>query len=521
MQGSLERDHLPQIIRSLNHERESGILQVSREYIKKRIYFGNGTMIFASSDYRADRLGEFLVRRGEMTPSHFELASTKVTETGQRFGASMVAMGLMTENEVKDKVREQILAIIFSMFPWHYGEYRFMTKEAPVAEDLAVKLPTSPVILEGVRRMNNPATIRRALGDLNGIVNHAKDPALLSMDVGLTPEEAFVLSRVDGQSSIADIVSISPIGDDETLRCVYALMSSGFLDIGLKSRELTPSKKKVPVVEQIFDRSGSQKKEMNPETEELSSEERWIRDDIIAKHSAIGSGTYYDWLEVRRTADSNEIKEAYHAIIKKYHPDRLRSPRLKDHNRRLEDIISKATDAYRVLNDSLGRHRYDTSLRYEAPRGEISNVAPSSFGSRETDAAAGMKGTAEHLFLEAKRCFANEDYHVTVELMEEAVRLDPSKSAYYALLALAQSRNPNWRDRAEENFQIALGKDPCDVAALVGLGELYVASGKRGQAVSMFSQALALDPDNEDLKRRTSDKARKATWKKMLVFWKN
>jgi Tfp pilus assembly protein PilF len=81
--------------------------------------------------------------------------------------------------------------------------------------------------------------------------------------------------------------------------------------------------------------------------------------------------------------------------------------------------------------------------------------------------------------------------------------------------------NPNWRDRAEENFQIALGKDPCDVAALVGLGELYIASGKRGMAMSMFTQALALDPDNEDLKRRMGDRSRKATWKKMLGFWKN
>ncbi len=519
MQGSLERDHLPQIIRSLNHEHESGILQVSRDYIKKRIYFGNGTMIFANSDYRADRLGEFLVRRGEMTPSHFELASTKVTETGQRFGASLVSMGVMTENEMLDKVREQVVAIIFSMFPWHHGDYRFMPKDHPVAEDLAVKLPTSPIILEGVRRMNNPATIRRALGDLNRIANHAKDPALLSEDVGLTPEEAFVLSRVDGQSSIADIVSISPIGDDDTLRCIYALMSSGFLDIGLKSRELIPSQKKISVVEQIFDMSGSKKKEETLQTAELSSEERWIRDDIVAKHSSMGSGNYYDWLEVRRTASSEEIKESYQSIIKKYHPDRLRSPRLKDHSRQLEDIISKATDAYRVLNDSLGRRRYDSSLRYEAPRGEISNVEQPS--SREADAVAGMKGTAEHLFMEAKRCFANEDYHVTVELMEEAVRLDPSKAGYYSLLALAQSRNPNWKDRAEENFQIALGRDPCDIAALVGLGELYVASGKRGRAISMFSQALALDPNNEDLQRRMGDRSRKASWKKMLGFWKN
>ena len=41
----------------------------------------------------------------------------------------------------------------------------------------------------------------------------------------LTPSEGYVLSRIDGATSISEIIAISPLGE-ETLRCVYALVAA-------------------------------------------------------------------------------------------------------------------------------------------------------------------------------------------------------------------------------------------------------------------------------------------------------
>ncbi len=55
----------------------------------------------------------------------------------------------------------------------------------------------------------------------------------------LSQSEYFILSRVDGLSSVADILAISPIGEDETLRCIYGLVSAGVLEFqgGSPSRD--------------------------------------------------------------------------------------------------------------------------------------------------------------------------------------------------------------------------------------------------------------------------------------------
>ncbi len=501
MQGTLDRSYLPEIIHSLHDSGETGILSLTRDKINKRIYFGEGAMTFANSSFRGDRLGEFLVRNGKMTRSHLALASQKVTDTGRRLGETFVSMGFLTETEMEVGVAAQVLSIIYSVFPWDSGEYRFQEHASPIADDLALKFPMIPVILEGVRHIQDTEAIRRALGKPNSIVSYARDSSVLPTDCTLTPEESFVLSRVDGQSSVADIISISPLGEDHTLRCLYALVSSAFLELGAKSRHLTPSSKRIDPFRGESLRSEPPKKKAESRTPELSPEEEWIRDDVMAKRSSVATGTYYDWLELRRGAGSQEIKKAYLTMIKRYHPDRLRSQRLAYLRGDLEGLLSKMTEAYKTLSSPVTRRRFDNSLRIEAPRGE--DLSPRNLPkSPEYGGTSSLENIAARYYREAKRHFLQNHFHETVELMEEAVRFDSSKARYRKLLARALAKNPYWRRRAEEEYQAALELSPLDGDCLVGLGELYAAAGMTSRATTLFAQALELDPGNAELKER-------------------
>jgi curved DNA-binding protein CbpA len=495
----LTQDHLPNLIHSLSEYEESGILHLSRPQVSKRIYFGQGSMVFANSDQRADRLGEFLVRNGKMTHSHLELASERVKCSGHRLGETFVDMGLMTETEMEVRVAEQILEIIYSLFTWDAGEYRFRQHPNPIAQDIALKLPTVPVILEGVRHMNDPAAVRRALGDLNRVVSYSRDPSL-PHGINLTSEESFVLSRVDGQCTLSNILSVSPLSEDETLRCLYGLFSAGFLELGNKGHQLTPKKKRLPLFPEEHRPSGRSKNRSEAKTLNLSAEERWIREDILTKHSSLATGSYYDWLELRKTAKGEEVKKSYFAMIKRYHPDRFNSANLRDLRGHLEELFSKITDAYQILSNPISKRRYDNSLRTEAPRGE--DLSPRAFLTRPPDeesAATSMEKLAERYYREAKRHFSKKDFHRTVELLKEALRLDSSKGAYHKLLARALAMNPKWRKDAVEHFETALEICPFDVECLVGLGEIYEKSGLIGRASRMFSRALELDPENADI----------------------
>ena len=69
-------------------DRETGVLQLPQEDASKRIYFGRGSMVFARSTVHSDRLGEMLVRKGELTRSNLALASNKMRARRERLGTS-------------------------------------------------------------------------------------------------------------------------------------------------------------------------------------------------------------------------------------------------------------------------------------------------------------------------------------------------------------------------------------------------------------------------------------------------
>lgn len=69
--------------------------------------------------------------------------------------------------------------------------------------------------------------------------------------------------------------------------------------------------------------------------------------------AAIAGKSYYDTLQVPRSASDEQIKRAYRKLALKYHPDK--NPGNEEANKRFAEI----NNAYEVLSDSQKRDIYD------------------------------------------------------------------------------------------------------------------------------------------------------------------
>jgi curved DNA-binding protein CbpA len=467
-------------------------------------------MIFANSDVNDDRLGEFLIRNKQIDRANFELATQVMKDTGKRFGGTIVEMGHMTAEDMYSWVVKQIEAIIYSLFEWDAGEYRFESHENPVDEDIVLNLSTADIILEGTRRMDDLDAVRRALGDPQRVLRHSENPLLLYQKISLKPEEGFVLSRVDGVSTVTDITTISPLGEEQTLRCIYGLVSAGVLDLegGRVAAPHAVAEERVEIPKPEATPLEPQPAVAPPEAAP-DPEEKAIYDDVTAKHASLATATYYDLLGITMTSSDAEIKKAYYAMAKKYHPDRHHSPYLQDVHGLLEELFVKITRAYQTLSSPLERRRYDARLRTEAPRGEGATAAPTQRPSTKPAEPAGPSPTekmADTRYREGKRYFEEMSYFDAIQCLREAVRLNPTKSPYHKLLAKSLAKNPHWLKEAEEYLQKAIEIDQFDVESYLELGEIYDKSGMSTRSQRMYQKVLELDPNNETAQEKLHGK---------------
>jgi hypothetical protein len=225
-EGDLGLGTFPWLLSRLHREQATGVLHIFVDGVERQVYFKWGFVLFASSRLPADRLDQRLLREGRITEEAVERAHDELKSSGKRFGECLLALGALTEGELQAAVERQVRDIITFLFSVSHGRYEFEPTEDPVDGDLMLELPIQQILLDGIRSMTDPLALRIGVGPMTDVL-YVEGRRSGEDEPQLNPSEAFLLSRIDGKSSVVDLISISPFGEVETLRGLAALLSVG------------------------------------------------------------------------------------------------------------------------------------------------------------------------------------------------------------------------------------------------------------------------------------------------------
>lgn len=339
-------------------------------------------------------------------------------------------------------------------------------------------------------------------------------PGFDPLKAAVGPDEYFVLSRIDGNQSLRDVLLNSGLPVERCITIVTRLRSIGALL--LPGETATPAPAAVPragtgtmpprtagttappaapTTPPPVKRAVGTQSELphdlrlvNPTAEELAALAEDVELDdtdrrrLLSLERLLAKQDGYMLLGVPQGADPKTLKRAYFLLSKEIHPDRYYGRRLGSFAQRMSRVFEETSRAYARLSAKDGG------------RGTPSNPAAQA-GVREQPQTP--QEYAAELFDRACQLEVGGDALGAMKLFAAAVRMDPQirylRRATSCALAAEQPRS------AVEYAKKAHALAPNDVSSARLLAGAFRAAGKLSDAEDVLLMAMAMKSENDVL----------------------
>jgi hypothetical protein len=158
--GNLRTMSLPDILQWISVGQKTGTLHVERRSVKKRIVVREGLIFSSWSNDPRESLGQFLIRERFVTEEQLFKALLAQEEKGRLLGSILTSEGVLEEEDLRLALHAKATETIYDLFLWPEGQFEFKEGEFPHDVLISFEMPVTPVILEGIRRVDEWARIR-------------------------------------------------------------------------------------------------------------------------------------------------------------------------------------------------------------------------------------------------------------------------------------------------------------------------------------------------------------------------
>jgi hypothetical protein len=291
MTGNLDTMSLADLLVWASENGKTGVLELERNRICRRIAFEAGRIVACSSDDPPSRLGQFLLSRGKITREILRDALARQEQDGQPLGAILRGMGALTDDEIEKLVREKAEENIYGLFEWPGAVFRFEQDEAPDPWAIAVDLEIEEVLRKGARRHEELERIRTVLRSPGVVLARTSRPT--PPEVQVSPMAARILETVNGERTLAEVLLHAHASEFLVIKFLYNLHQRGVIEItgeraveteGPTLLETETEQQRAPVSEEDLIVVGEVDAQSIPQAESTGEPPRLDEDDEASRH---------------------------------------------------------------------------------------------------------------------------------------------------------------------------------------------------------------------------------------------
>lgn len=221
---------------------QTGVLSVIEGDVERSVYFSSGDVIWASSTAPEDGIGEFLVRRGRLTPSQL---ATMAREGPERIGRASVERGFITSHDLWSLVQSQLTEIFDHIIATERGLWTFSRLDADALGASHVQFSTQGLLMDALRKLDEMRVFREVVRSPASLVSWLPEvlddpePERLfrRVDASAQDDLAPIVPHLKGAASVQELIRLSGKSEFFVSRVVYHLHRARLISV----RESTPS----------------------------------------------------------------------------------------------------------------------------------------------------------------------------------------------------------------------------------------------------------------------------------------
>jgi hypothetical protein len=304
LNGDFEGLTLSSILQLLCNDQKTGVLTVSCDKEESKVFFEQGTIIYASASSEESRLGFLMRNDGIISAKQLQKCLALGRESKRHLGKILVDKGYISLDTSKKYITKQVETILYNLLLWKKGKFEYKEAKSNLKGMIVTQLNPMKLILEASRRIDELSVLKEFIPSDN-LVFQMSGKVQNKEEIKLNANEWKILSLNDGTRSVRQIINQNNDDEFAVYKILFSMISSGLIEQkGEVQSDDTMGENDYSAILTVFN-------------DVLQAIQKNILDEL-------GDRSYFLFEEIK-----SSLKIEFKEVFKDYHPDNYKSSNLQ------------------------------------------------------------------------------------------------------------------------------------------------------------------------------------------------